>query len=407
MTEVAAEPAVGTPAGADTPPTEPDTPPVPAAGGWRQSLLVGFWTWLAGMVAYCLVTAVSWLPSGDPPTLETAYQRWHIWDTLWYVIIADFGYQADERSTAFFPLYPMMVRGVDYVLPRGALEAALVVSVLTCYAALVMMHRLACEILGPEAARRVPFYLLAFPTGFFLAAAYNESLFLALSVGSLYFMRRQQWWAAGVLGGFASATRLAGILLMAAFAYEYLRQRRFSPKLIRLDALAVALVPVGLLLYAVYCWRVFGDPFAFSKAQANWFRYYQAPWNTLIDVFQLATDTHPVLGPTSLRNIINLVTAVAVLALLAISLDRDWGIGHDQAYLTIFSAGIILMPLASPIESECPIGSVWRFALECVTVFLMLAKYGRNPNFDRVYTMSALALQGVMILTFLHNEFVA
>jgi hypothetical protein len=395
VTELALRPAVQAPAAA---PARP----------WRPSLVVAFWTWLAGLLMYCLVTAVSWLPSGSPPALDKAYESWHRWDTTWYVIIADFGYHYDKRSAAFFPLYPMLARGVDQVLPGGAFEAALVVSVLGCYAALVMVHRLAAGILGDDSGRRAIFYLLAFPTGFYLAAGYAESLFIALSVGSLYFMRRRQWWVAGALGGLASATRLAGVLLVLAFAYEYLRQRGFSPRRIRLDALAVALVPVGLLLYAAYCWRAFGDPLYFQKMQQNWFRSgYQAPWTTLGEVLRMVAGTHPLLGPTSVRNIANLTTTVAVLALLLVSLDREWGLGAEYAYLAVFSAGIVLLPLVNPIDADYPLSSMWRFALECVPVWLVLAKFGRNQPFDRVYTTSALALQGVMILTYVQNQFVA
>jgi hypothetical protein len=398
MTRLATEPAV------DAGPEQPEPP----AGRWRPSLLVALCTWLAALLMYCLVTAVSWLPFGNPPALDKAYESWHRWDTTWYVIIADFGYQYDKRSAAFFPLYPMLVRGADQVLPRGAFEAALVVSVLAGYAALVMLHRLATGILGDGVGRRAVFYLVAFPTGFYLAAAYAESLFIALSVGALYAMRRRQWWMAGVLGGFASATRLAGVLLALAFAYEYLRQRGFSLRRIRLDALAVALVPVGVLCYAAYCWRAFGDPLYFVRAQESWFRSgYQAPWTTLGEVIRMVATTHPLLGPTSVRNIINLITTVAVLALLVVALDREWGLGPEHAYLSIFSAGIILLPVINPIDADYPLSSMWRFALECVPVFLLLAKYGANQYFDRIYTTSALGLQGVMILTFVQNQFVA
>jgi hypothetical protein len=398
MTQLATEPTV------DARPEQPEPP----ADRWRPSLVVALWTWLAALLMYCLVTAVSWLPFGNPPALDKAYESWHRWDTTWYVIIADFGYQYDKRSAAFFPLYPMLVRGVDQVLPRGAFEAALVVSVLAGYAALVVLHRLAASILGDGGGRRAVFYLVAFPTGFYLAAAYTESLFIALSVGSLYAMRRRQWWVAGVLGGFASATRLAGLLLALAFGYEYLRQRGFSPRRIRLDALAVALVPVGLLLYAAYCWRAFGDPLYFVRAQESWFRAgYQAPWTTLGEVIRMVASTHPLLGPTSVRNIINLTTTIAVLALLVVALDREWGLGSEQAYLSIFSAGIILLPVINPIDADYPLSSMWRFALECLPVFLLLAKYGTNQYFDRIYTTSALAMQGVMILTFVQNQFVA
>jgi hypothetical protein len=372
-------------------------------------VVFGLSVWFAALLMYALVTAVSWLPFGDPPALGDVVERWHRWDTTWYVIIADSGYHYDSRATAFFPLYPMLVRGVHHVIPgTTTLEAALVVSVLACLAALIMVHRLTAEILGGELARRTTFYLIAFPTGFYLAAAYNESLFIALSVASLYCMRRRHWWMAGLLGGFASATRLVGVVLAAAFVYEYLRQCGFRPRRIRLDLLAVALVPAGLIAYAIYCWRAFGDPLYFQKAQTNWFRSdYKAPWTTIAEVIRLIVNTQPVLGPTSVRNIINLTTALAVLALLLLALDSRWGIGPDQAYLVIFSAVDIVLPLLNPIQADYPLSSMWRFALECTPVFMVLAKMGRNAHFDRAFTMVALAVQGVMILTFVQNQFVA
>jgi hypothetical protein len=401
--------------------SEVAAPPEPAAteeaakdeaegrwGEWRRSLRVGFWTWLAGVIMYALVTMVTWMPAGDAPPFNKAYQAWNHWDTVWYTIIADSGYGYDKRAAAFFPLYPLLVRGANHVLPGGSFEAALILSLLTCFAAMVMVHRLATEIAGPVIAKRTIFYLLAFPTAFYLAAAYNESLFIALAAGSLYFMRRERWWLAGLLAGFASATRLAGILLAFAFLYEYLRQRGFSPLRIRWNLAWIALAPSGLILYALYCARALGDPLYFEKAQVNWFHTgFQAPWTTLLQVTEMVIHGHPILGPDSIRNIVNLTSAVGVLILLLVTLDREWGLGKEQAYLIIFSAGVILMPLMNPIRNIYPLSSMWRFALECLPVFIVLAKMGRSARFDRVYTMAALALQGVMIVTFLQNQFVA
>jgi hypothetical protein len=387
-----------------------DLPAVPS--GWRSSLVFGFSTWLAGLLAYVLVTAVAWLPfeqlRAAPATLGEALDSWHRWDTTWYVMIAESGYHLDTRSAAFFPLYPLLIRGADRVLPGGAFGAALAVSLLACYATLVLVHRLTAELLDPELARRTAFYLLAFPTGFFLAAAYNESLFIALCLGSLYCMRRQRWWLAGALAGLASGTRLAGILLVLAFGYEYLRRRGFSVRRVRPDAFAVALAPAGLLAYAAYCWRTFDDPLYFERVQEVWFRSgFSPPWTTVGDTLHLIGTTSPLLVPTEIRNIINLGTALAVLLLLYLALDGPWRLGRDKAYLVIFAGADIMLPLLSPIHSDYPLSSMWRFALECTPVFMVLARMGRNRTFDRWYLMAALPVQGVMILTFVQNQFVA
>ena len=35
---------------------------------------------------------------------------WQRWDACWYLRIAEFGYEAGEPGTAFFPVYPMAIR---------------------------------------------------------------------------------------------------------------------------------------------------------------------------------------------------------------------------------------------------------------------------------------------------------
>jgi hypothetical protein len=378
----------------------------PTSGGWRASVRYGLTVWVAGLLGYVLVTAVAWLPfeqtRAAPVSLGGALDSWHRWDTTWYVMIAESGYHWDTRSAAFFPLYPLLIRGVDTILPIGAFPAALLVSVLACAAALVLVHRLATETVGEELAGRTAFYLLAFPTGFFLMAGYNESLFVALCAGSLYCMRRGHWWLAGALGGLASGTRLAGVLLVLAFGYEYARRRRRNA-----DALGVLLVPLGLVGYSVYCWVAFHDPLYFQRVQEVWFRSgFRLPWLTVVDVARLIAGTRPLLSPTEVRNVINLGTALGVLALLFLALKGRWRLGPEHAYLVVFAAADIMLPLVSPIHADYPLSSVWRFALECLPAFMVLAKMGRNRAFDKVYLMAALPVQGVMVLTFVQNQFV-
>jgi hypothetical protein len=402
--------------------TEEAAPPVPSpvdeAGpaaddpGWKPSLLFGLWAWLGGLLACVLVTTVAWLPfehiRDAPRNLSEAVQNWHRWDTTWYVIIAESGYHSDPRSAAFFPLYPLLVKAVNPVVPGDAFLAALVVSVLACYAALVVVHRLAADLLGAELGRRTTFYLIAFPTGFFLLAGYNESLFIALAVGSMYAMRRQRWWLAGVLAGLASASRVAGLLLAVVFVYEYLRQRNFSLRALRPDALWVALAPTGLVAYAAYCASAFHDPLFFQKQQAVWFRSgFTTPWTPMRQAAQLIAQDPLLLSPAAIRNLINLLSALGVLLLLYLALVGPWRLGAGSGYLVLFAGMDILLPLLSGVHSDYPLSGIWRFALECLPVFMVLAKMGSRSTVDRLFLMAALPVQGVMILTFVQNQFVA
>lgn len=383
---------------------------------WRPSVITGVSTWAAGFAACVLLTAVSWLPYQDLPakagapstSLSSAFDLWHRWDTTWYLLIADVGYQADDRSAAFFPLYPMLVRGIAPLVPGNTIVAALMVSSLACIAALTLIHRLTTSALGIDDARRTVFYLLAFPTAFFLLAAYNESLFIALAVGSLYCMHRGRWWWAGALAGAASATRLAGILLGLAFIYEYLRQRGFSWRRIRLDALAMVLVPAGLLGYMAYCQYLFGNPLAFLKAQEAWSRAdFSWPWITVGRIMEMLSTTDSYFQPDDIRNIANLAAAIGALALLVLALVGPWRLGGDFAYLVIFAAAVVLLPLTHPLATYYPLSSLWRYVLECTPAFMVLGRMGRNQHLDRAYLFAALMLQGAMVISFVQNQFVA
>lgn len=404
---------VDEPAPAAPPRDAPQEAPAAATDpGWRPSLLYGLWIWLGGLIACTLVTAMAWLPFENirdaPHNLSETIQNWHRWDTTWYVIIAESGYRYDPRATVFFPLYPLLVRAADKVVPGDAYLAALVVSILTCYVALVVVHRLVTSLLGAELARRTTFYLIAFPTGFFLLAAYNESLFLALAAGSLYAMRRQSWWLAGLLAGLTSATRLAGVLLAVVFCYEYLRQRGFSIRAVRPNLLWIGLTPAGVLAYAAYCWWAFHDPLYFQKQQAAWFRDgFSLPWTPMIQALQQIAHDPLLLSPTAIRNVINVAVALGVLYMLGLAVASVWELGADCGYLVLFAGMDILLPMLSPIHSDYPLSSLWRYALECVPVFMVLAKMGQRPIVDRLFLMAALPVQGVMILTFVQNQFVA
>ncbi|WP_170212959.1 mannosyltransferase family protein [Catellatospora citrea] len=400
---------------------------------WRPSVVTGFVAWVSGLLAYFLVTAVAWMPTEGleskagpvPRTFGELIQSWNHWDTVWYVIIADSGYEYDSRSTAFFPLYPMTVRAFNPVLPGGTFEAGLVIGALACLAALILVHRLATEMIGAEDARRTTVYLLAFPTAFYLVAAYNESLFVALALAALYNMRRGRWWWAAMFAGYASATRMAGVMLGAAFVYEYLRQRGFSFRTAAAqmrggrwlpwpagtfdrNALAVVLVPTGLAAYMLFCYLTFGNALQFLDAQKAWFRSgFTAPWTVIGDVVDLISGSDSVYHPDAIRNIVNLTTALVMLTLLVLALVGPWKLGADHAYLVVFAAFIILMPLSNPIHTHYPLSSTWRYALECTVAFMVLARMGRNVHFDRIYTTVMFALQGAMVIVFVQNNFVA
>ena len=249
------------------------------------------------------------------------------WDSIHYLAIAQQGYRS-AASTVFFPLYPLIVRALGYVLgsyPAGGIA----ISVAALGVALVLLHRLAALDLGVRAADATVLLVAFAPLSLFFSAVYTEALFLALSVGSVYAARRGRWRLACGLGALAAATRVTGILLVVPLALMHLRERRGVGR--RLAWLAA--VPAGLAVYLGYLGlRGYGflAPFL-QESGSEYQRQMAGSLETIVAAVRAATlglraiATQPVYRPSiggpfagGFESILLLgVLAIAVLALVA------------------------------------------------------------------------------------------
>src|SRR5215203_155288 len=181
---------------------------------------------------------------------------WSHWDGEHYVTLALGGYLTppDNVSPAFFPLYPLLVRSFAELFGGPISMEALsvwgpLISLLFLPFALYFVYQIALDGWGEPVARGTVLILAFFPTTFFLNAAYTESLFLALSAGSMWAMRvRKDLLLACALAGLASATRNVGVFLVVPLAYEWLKDLDHY----RWRGAYLILVPSGLGAYALY-----------------------------------------------------------------------------------------------------------------------------------------------------------
>ncbi|MEO5887235.1 MAG: hypothetical protein ABIQ77_06190, partial [Anaerolineales bacterium] len=91
-------------------------------------------------------------------------------------------------SYAFFPFYPFMIRLFAFPLQVFGMNpiamatlAGVVVSALGTLMGMLALYDLTRDSLGEEGALRAAFYLVIFPTAFFLIQVYTEGLFVGLS----------------------------------------------------------------------------------------------------------------------------------------------------------------------------------------------------------------------------------
>src|SRR3954470_15569919 len=220
------------------------------------------------------------------PFLDSLLSPLARWDSVWYLGIAHDGYSG--ASSAFFPLYPLLVRAFAVSgSPAALLVSAYFVSLASLFGALWVMHRLVALELGSEAGARSAVLLLAvFPAALWFGAPYSQSLFLLLSVGAFYAARTGRWWLAGTLAALAAATRSAGIVLVVPLLVLWWKSR---PR--RAAAVGwLALAPLGLATYSLYLALAVGDGFAYLHLQDVWFRSFAGPFGGVWDGAVAAWD---------------------------------------------------------------------------------------------------------------------
>lgn len=357
---------------------------------------------------YLLLSYVAFLFPGDSsstsgPVLRAMINSWRHWDTGHFITIALHGY-SDWWRTAFFPLYPLLIRLVNYLADNPVL-AGLVVSNLAGFGVLVLLYRLVSEDFDDELASRTLFYYAMFPMAFFLAAAYSESLFMLLSLLCFYSTRRGRWWQAALWGGLASLTRSTAIPLLIPFVYEYLRQHHFRLREFRLDVLSILGIPGGLALFAGYCYLRFHDPLAFSHAESVWQRSLQPPWLAFSATIAALIQDSSHLDFITIHRVIDLTLLTAVLALVVLLFVGPWRLrGPLAPTYTLYTVVAFIFFLLVPAVGRYPTMSMPRFALALFPAFIVLARLGKGEGFRLHYLIISGGLLTFSALQFLIGQ---
>jgi hypothetical protein len=161
-------------------------------------------------------------PRGKGPTLATHLATW---DGAHYLYLSEVGYKRGSPSCAFYPLWPMLIRGFSWLTARNHLIAGLVLANLLSIVGVAMFHRFVTLYHGLQTANLSTVLLLALPGALFFSFIYTESLFFFLIVLFFWFLFKDNFLAAGVVGFFLPLTKAIGIFcILPAAAYLLFRR---------------------------------------------------------------------------------------------------------------------------------------------------------------------------------------
>jgi len=217
------------------------------------------------------------------------------WDGQWLLQIAQSGYM-NLAHTAFFPLYPGVVRIVDDVTRLGYSASALLISLVCLAVALYVLGLWMYEQFNLHTSLLGLTMLALFPTSFFFRAAYTESMFLALSVTAVYLSSHRHFFAAGTVVALAALTRNTGALLDIVLLWDYVNSRSMGWtfwkaswwRKVDVNVAGLFFPAVALLLFFIWLKFHTGYFLAFLHAEQVWHRTFGLPWMTIgSSVFQL------------------------------------------------------------------------------------------------------------------------
>ena len=204
---------------------------------------------------------------GINPLFPVSYSKWGeaflgIWnryDGYRYFLLAYSGYQdpTNIANTVFYPLYPMILRGLWKLTGFDLIAISLFVSTVTAFFAFFMLYLTVDDIYGEKAAKYTVVCLAVYPTSLFLVGPYTESLFIALTLAAFYMARKDHWLLAGLAGALASLTRGPGVFTAFALAWMAIRNWRqmqftWTPKVLHM---AVGVAAPGLAGIGFMLWR--------------------------------------------------------------------------------------------------------------------------------------------------------
>lgn len=315
------------------------------------------------------------------------------WDSYRYVAIAQQGY-ADPGMAVFFPGYPALMRGVDTVLSLFIDETAydhrmafagLIVSAIMSYLGIIGLVVFLRERLNDEAAAlRGTFYFMIFPTAMFMPQVYTEATYLACSIWALVYIYREKWLIAAGIAAYATLTRPTGIFLFFPVLTLCLDHWWRGQKVNPLAALTFAAPLLTFYLFNnVYLRSIGVDTIA---AQQDFGRYLLHPYAVLALIQQVGwMGLHPN-GTVQIGFDLAFTLFASLMCLLA------W---NKHSGLALYGLAVTWTSLATG-----QLVSQNRYVLMVLPIFLVLARWGQQWVFDRVWTVISLLLLALYLIQF-------
>jgi hypothetical protein len=151
-------------------------------------------------------------PAGEEVNIFSIFKTW---DGQHYLYLAENGYPAGvTTNTAFYPLYPFLVRSVGFILFGNTLVAGLLISNLCSILAVIFFYLFVEKLYNDKIAFTASVFMISFITFFYTSLVYTEGLFILLVIAFFYYLYENKFYPCLLLSILIPLTRPTGILVM-------------------------------------------------------------------------------------------------------------------------------------------------------------------------------------------------
>ena len=312
--------------------TRAPEPPGPSAGAGAEPDTTGTgrtrwipFTALAAYLACRAATAVA-VAVADRWTHNSVVFDLTRWDGVWFLRAVHNGYPSHlpmagghvaANPIAFFPLFPLLVRGGAATgLDAGAV--ALVLSGVTGLTAVWAVGLLARRLAGDSAGTRAALLFAVCPGSFAFSFPYSEGIVVTCVAFGLLALLDRRWWLAGLLGATATAASPVALAFVVSCAWAagaaIRRDRRPAP------LLAPLLAPLGFVAYMAYLGRHTGRWDAWRLTERGGWHSYPSVTYPFRIVWTFVSDP---LSPTLTGQILFAGTVAAAVGVVLMVLERQ------------------------------------------------------------------------------------
>lgn len=299
------------------------------------------------------------------------------WDGGHFLGIAADGY-SEKFQYAFFPLFPLAIRTLNY-LTQNYLFAGILISVVSTFLGTHLLYKLVSLDFKKQIAEKVVLVFLFFPTSFYFLTVYSEGLFFLLTISAFYFLRQNRLFWATIFAALASATRLVGLAVVAGILVDVLTKQGLTKK-----NWYILLSFSGFLIYCLFLYKQTGDLFYFMVAENHWQRVLINPWVGFWE---------------TLKNVPNGVLDLAFTIFgLGFAIRAFRFLPPSLSIYSLLSVGI---PLFTPTLSSMP-----RFLLPVFPIFILIALI-KKPDFMLIYRVISLMMLAIFSALFIAGYWVS